>query len=62
MPQAAWGSRREGAQPVPWTDDGIAQVGTILRQLHDTATVFQPPHPVIWQAWFGRDPDLAISR
>ena len=40
--------------PPPWTDDGIAGLGALLRRLHDATASYQPPTGAIWRPWFGR--------
>jgi aminoglycoside phosphotransferase (APT) family kinase protein len=45
----------ESPQPHPWSDDGVAEVGRLLRRLHEAAATFVPPSPAVWQSWFGRD-------
>ncbi len=45
----------ESPQPRPWSDDGAAEVGRLLRQLHDAASTFQEPQDSVWQPWFGRE-------
>jgi len=47
--------------PAPWTDDGIAGLGALLRRLHDATASYQPPNGAIWRPWFGRQvgtPDI----
>ena len=58
----------EGApvHPHSWTDDGIAELGTMLRKLHDATVGFEPPTGAAWQPWFTRpaaktDGDLAFG-
>lgn len=41
--------------PGPWSDEGLAQVGQMLRQLHDSSAGFQPPADARWQPWFLRE-------
>jgi Phosphotransferase enzyme family len=42
-------------QPGPWSLEGAATVGHLLRALHDATASFQPPPHALWRAWFGRD-------
>ena len=45
----------EQVHPAPWSDDGIAAVGRMLRALHDAAASFAPDGGAVWQRWFLRD-------
>lgn len=49
--------------PHPYTDEGIWQVGRMLRALHDATASFQPPPQAVWQPWSlrSRAPDAVIS-
>ncbi len=50
--------------PVPWSLEGAAAVGRMLRDLHDAVASYRPPANAIWPPWFGRDlggPDRIIS-
>jgi len=51
------------AHPRPYTDEGIFQVGQLLRALHDATANFQPPPGALWQPWSLRSsaPDAVIS-
>ncbi|WP_234823043.1 phosphotransferase [Ensifer adhaerens] len=40
--------------PVPWSDAAIAELGRLMRQMHDAAASFQPPQEAHWRPWFGR--------
>ena len=40
--------------PAPWTDDGLAALGRLLRRLHDAAAGFVPPAGAVWQRRFTR--------
>jgi len=40
--------------PGPWTLDGAASVGLLLRQLHAATSSFRPPVETVWYQWFGR--------
>jgi hypothetical protein len=51
----------EVINPAPWSDDGIAALGALLRRLHDATASYQPPGAAIWRPWFGREvgtPDI----
>lgn len=37
--------------PHAWTDDGVWQVGRLLRDLHDATAGFQPPPDAVWHPW-----------
>ncbi len=41
--------------PAPWSDDAIAELGALIRRLHDATASFVPPAGAIWRPWFGRD-------
>jgi len=45
-----------GASPQPraWSEDAVASVGELLRNLHAAAATFNPPADAVWKAWFGR--------
>ena len=49
--------------PHAWSDEGIWQVGRLLRDLHDATAGFQPPPGAVWHRWpFHSDaPDAIIS-
>ncbi len=38
----------------PWTLEGTAAVGKLLRELHQATASYRPPPDAIWQPWFGR--------
>jgi Phosphotransferase enzyme family len=40
--------------PAPWSDEAIAQLGRLIRRLHDATASFRPPQPGLWRPWFGR--------
>src|SRR5260221_1593157 len=42
-------------QPYAWSEDAVAGVGTLLRELHAAAASFIPPPGACWKAWFGRE-------
>ncbi len=49
--------------PHSWSDEGIWQVGRLLRELHGATATFRPPADAVWHQWpFHRDaPDAIIS-
>ena len=38
----------------PWTLEGAAGVGRLLRELHQATASYSPPAGAVWQPWFGR--------
>jgi hypothetical protein len=44
----------EFTQPGPWSLEGAASVGRLLRQLHSATASFTPPQDAVWYPWFGR--------
>ena len=42
-------------QPGPWSLDGAAAVGGLLRDLHQATASFRPPPDTVWFPWHGRD-------
>jgi hypothetical protein len=42
-------------QPGPWSPDGAAAVGALLRDLHDATADYEPPAGAVWFPWHGRD-------
>lgn len=44
----------EFMHPGPWTLDGVAAVGAMLRDLHRATASFVPPPGAVWRTWFGR--------
>ncbi|HVV36206.1 MAG TPA: phosphotransferase [Acidimicrobiales bacterium] len=46
--------------PHPWSDEGIAAVGALLRELHEASRSFTPPPDAAWQPWFTRDASSAV--
>ena len=40
--------------PAPWSDDGLAALGRLLRRLHDAAAGFIPPPDAVWQRRYTR--------
>jgi len=40
--------------PGPWSLDGAAAVGALLRDLHSATATFRPPADARWWPWFGR--------
>ena len=55
----------EGAivHPHPWSDEGIWEVGRLLRDLHTATASFRPPSEEYWQPWWmhRRGPDSVIG-
>lgn len=51
------------AHPYAYTNEGIFQVGQLLRALHDATASLQPPPQAVWQPWSlrSRAPDAVIS-
>ncbi|WP_199853147.1 MULTISPECIES: aminoglycoside phosphotransferase family protein [unclassified Plantactinospora] len=49
--------------PRAWTDEGIWQVGTLLRELHTATASFRPPPDARWQPWWmhREGPDSVIG-
>jgi hypothetical protein len=45
----------ESPQPRPWSDDAVAEVGRMLRRLHQATRTFDAAPDALWQPWFGRD-------
>ena len=45
----------EFTHPGPWTIEGAAGVGHLLRELHEATASYRPPLDGIWPPWFGRD-------
>ena len=41
-------------QPYAWSEDVVAGVGMLLRELHAAAATFIPPPDACWKPWFGR--------
>ena len=48
----------EGApvHPYAWSDAGVAEVGRLLRELHDATRSFIPPTDATWMPWFTHRP------
>jgi hypothetical protein len=44
----------EFTHPGPWSLDGAAGVGRLLRALHDATASYQPPPYAVWFPWHGR--------
>src|SRR6266536_4106235 len=44
----------EFTQPGPWSLDGAAAVGQLLRDLHQATATYQPAPDAIWFPWHGR--------
>jgi hypothetical protein len=45
----------EFTDPGPWTLDGAAALGGLLRCLHEATRSFRPPPDAVWFPWHGRD-------
>ena len=45
----------EFVQPGPWTLDGAASIGVLLRELHTATSSYRVPADAIWYSWFGRN-------
>jgi Phosphotransferase enzyme family len=45
----------EFTQPGPWSLDGAAALGALLRDLHQATRTFRPPADAVWFPWHGRD-------
>ena len=45
----------EFTQPGPWSLDGAAALGRLLRDLHQATATFCPPTGAVWFPWHGRD-------
>lgn len=51
-------------QPGPWSLEGAAALGGLLRDLHRATSSFRPPAGAVWFPWHGRDlggPDQVIG-
>jgi hypothetical protein len=42
-------------QPGPWSLDGAAALGVLLRELHQATATFRPPPDAVWFPWHGRE-------
>jgi hypothetical protein len=54
----------EFTQPGPWSLDGAAALGTLLRDLYRAPATFRLPPGAVWFPWHGRDlggPDQVIG-
>jgi hypothetical protein len=51
----------EFTQPGPWSLDGAAAVGRMLRDLHRATRSFRPPPDAQWFPWHGRDLGSAVK-
>ncbi|MDG4788961.1 aminoglycoside phosphotransferase family protein [Micromonospora sp. WMMD1102] len=53
----------EIVHPRAWTDEGIWQVGRLLRDLHAATASFRPPPGAVWQPWWmhREGPDSVIG-
>jgi len=45
----------EFTQPGPWSLEGAAALGSLLRELHRATASFRPPTDAVWFPWHGRD-------
>src|SRR2546430_9597076 len=45
----------EIVHPNPWTDEALAALGRMLRQLHNATAAFRVPANALWQSWFIRE-------
>ena len=45
----------EFTQPGPWSLNGAAALGGLLRSLHEATRSFLPPPDAVWLPWHGRD-------
>jgi len=45
----------EFTQPGPWSLDGAAAVGRLLRALHNATGSYRPPPDAVWFPWHGRE-------
>lgn len=45
----------EFTHPGPWSLEGAAAVGRLLRDLHDATASYVPPPNAVWWPWFGRE-------
>ena len=44
----------EFTHPGPWSIEGAAGVGHLLRKLHEATATYEPPPDAVWPPWFGR--------
>ena len=44
----------EVTHPGPWTIEGAAGVGHLLRSLHEATASYRPAPDAVWPPWFGR--------
>jgi hypothetical protein len=53
----------ESVSPHAWGDEGVFQVGRLLRGLHEAPASFVPPPGAVWHPWpfTGSGPDAIIS-
>jgi hypothetical protein len=54
----------EVTDPAPWSLEGAAAVGQMLRDLHVAVASYRPPPDGTWPPWFGRDlggPERIVS-
>ena len=51
----------EMIHPKKWTDDGLYEIGKLLKKLHEAAKVFYSQHTLNWKTWYLRElgkPDI----
>lgn len=53
----------ESVHPHAWSDEGVWQVGRMLRELHQATATFRPPPDAVWHPWpFHSDaPDAIVG-
>jgi hypothetical protein len=53
----------ESVHPHAWSDEGVFQVGCLLRGMHDSTASFVPPLNAVWSPWpfASSAPDAIIS-
>ncbi|UVI27594.1 aminoglycoside phosphotransferase family protein [Paenibacillus spongiae] len=47
----------EFVHPAPWSDEGLIEVGRLVRRLHDMSASYTPAGNAVWQPWFLRGVD-----
>lgn len=51
----------EVVNPAPWSNEGVHELGALLRRFHAATASFVPPGAASWRPWFGREigtPDI----
>jgi hypothetical protein len=48
--------------PYAWPEEGLIEIGRLLRALHDATAKFQPPEKAIWRPWCGRELNASGER